>query len=227
MSESKIQPEIIITADGSHSLYIKDLDETYHSRHGARQESEYVFIRQGLEYFQSPSSLKVLEIGFGTGLNAVLTANWAEVNKCAVEFVTLEKHPLDWSLLSSFNVETTIGGGNQELFEKIHFASWDELVEISDFFSVNKQEADLLHTSFRKEYFDVIFYDAFGPRAQDEMWQAGIWKLLYESVKKGGVLVTYCSKGQVRRDMISAGWMVEKLAGPPGKREMMRAVAKI
>jgi tRNA U34 5-methylaminomethyl-2-thiouridine-forming methyltransferase MnmC len=223
MDENKIQPEIITTADGSHSLYISSLDETYHSRHGALQESKYVFIEQGLKQLHL-SSLSILEVGFGTGLNALLTAQYALEHQVEIVYHSLETFPLEKQLMETIADDATIGAGNRLLFLSLHEATWNQEVRINPFFTLKKINSSLQLYSPLTEKYDLIYYDAFGPRAQPEMWHAELFQKIASFTKENGIFVTYCAKGQVRRDLIAAGFTMTRLPGPPGKREMMRGM---
>lgn len=209
-----------ITADGSATMYSPLYDATYHSKHGAVQESMHVFIKQGLlyKYEQKPvGELSVFEMGFGTGLNALLTAEFALSKGANIYYESLELHPLNNEELAGVSYND-----NKLLLEQLHNADWNKEAVINEYFTLQKREADLLNYKPVKQ-FDVIFYDAFAPSAQPELWTVDVFKKLNDMLNEGGVLVTYCSKSDVRRAMIAAGLNVEKLQGPPGKREMLRA----
>ncbi|MFN6380043.1 MAG: tRNA (5-methylaminomethyl-2-thiouridine)(34)-methyltransferase MnmD [Flavobacteriales bacterium] len=223
MDATNLQPEIITTADGSHSLYNSTIDETYHSRHGALQESKYVFIEQGIKQVDK-DDLHLLEVGFGTGLNALLTAIYAREHKVKITYHTLETLPLNMELMQSIAVATTIGEGNQDLFLSLHEAAWNEEVAIHDFFILKKIKSSLQDFDAELNRYDLIYYDAFGPRAQPEMWEAALFNKIASFTNENGVFVTYCAKGQVRRDLMAAGFDMTRLPGPPGKREMMRGI---
>ncbi|MFZ4786380.1 MAG: tRNA (5-methylaminomethyl-2-thiouridine)(34)-methyltransferase MnmD [Flavobacteriales bacterium] len=225
MDANKKMPDIILTGDGSHSLYNEELNETYHSRHGALRESRYVFIDQGLalvDPFTDP--IRILEVGFGTGMNAVLTANFASEHHRHIQFSTLETLPLDTSITDQINVAKTIGENNSELFKALHAAPWEQLTSIEPYFSIHKRETSLQNAELEAAYYDIIFYDAFGPQAQPEMWTRELFEKLYASLKPEGIFVTYCAKGQVRRDLQDIGFSMTRLPGPPGKREMLRGL---
>lgn len=226
MKEDNIKPEIISTADGSHSLYLSHLDETYHSRHGARQESQHVFIENGLRFMSHSSKIIILEVGFGTGLNALLACHFAEETKIQVEFITLETEPLSLELMSEFARLSTFTETDTSLHTKLHQATWEKMERISDHFSIKKLNNSIQNVAIDRGSVDLIFYDAFGPRAQPEMWTMSIFEKLFSLLHQNGVFVTYCAKGQVRRDLESAGFIMERLPGPPGKREMLRGVKK-
>lgn len=209
-----------ITADGSATMYSPLYNATYHSKHGAVQESMHVFIKHGLlyKYEQKPvGELSVFEMGFGTGLNALLTAEFALSNGANIYYESLELHPLNNEELAGVSYND-----NKLLLEQLHNADWNKEAVINEYFTLQKREADLLNYKPVKQ-FDVIFYDAFAPSTQPELWTVDVFKKLNDMLNEGGVLVTYCSKSGVRRAMIAAGLNVEKLQGPPGKREMLRA----
>ena len=218
--------EIITTADGSKTIFIPDWDENYHSKHGALQEALHVFIEAGLKYKQQEKSdLNILEIGFGTGLNAILTAIYAAKQNLEVEHHGLEAYPvseeeivaLDYASLDEIK-------DNVETYNKLHASTWNELNRITPLFSLKKIEQTLEKYAPTSNTFDIIYFDAFGPRVQEEMWSLPIFEKLFNSLKANGVLVTYCAKGQVKRDLKAVGFSVESIPGPPGKREMTRAV---
>lgn len=214
--------EIIHTSDGSHSLYSKDKDETYHSKHGAIQESRHVFIDAGLNHVieSGLTEIKILEVGFGTGLNALLTLLEAEKANLKIDYTTIEAFPLKTEITSQLNYGAELKAALQ--FEQIHASPWVEAVRISSNFTLTKVPGTL--QKFRSGFkFDLIYFDAFAPGVQPELWTEDIFRKVYDAMAVGAVLVTYCSKGDVRRAMVAAGFAVEKLPGPPGKREMLRA----
>jgi tRNA U34 5-methylaminomethyl-2-thiouridine-forming methyltransferase MnmC len=215
--------QIITTNDGSHSLLNTELHETYHSTHGALQESKHVFISMGLEFLVNRGDQKkatILEIGFGTGLNALLTLAWAEQNNCIVEYTTLETFPLPQSIWSKLNYDHVVG--HKREFQLLHECEWNRLNEISVHFSINKLNQRVQQAALSND-FDLIYFDAFAPNKQPEMWALLVFEKMHACLRPGGVLVTYCAKGQVKRDLRASGFYVETLAGPPGKREMIRA----
>jgi tRNA U34 5-methylaminomethyl-2-thiouridine-forming methyltransferase MnmC len=218
--------QIITTGDGSHSLLNTELNETYHSVHGARRESLHVFIKHGLDFFCERSAaatpVRILEIGFGTGLNALLTIHRASETQRVLNYTTLEAFPLEASIWSSLNYTEDVFA--RELFERIHLAPWAEQFEITPFFSLHKLHATLQQISLAPFSFDVIFFDAFAPNKQPELWQISLLDKVVTAMKPGGVFVTYCAKGQLKRDLKSLNLVVETLEGPPGKKEMVRAL---
>jgi tRNA U34 5-methylaminomethyl-2-thiouridine-forming methyltransferase MnmC len=218
---------IITTGDGSHSLVNIALDETYHSRHGAVQESRHVFIKNGLEYCiaqQSPSVLFIFEVGFGTGLNALLTLQQAGRNKQPVRYTTVELYPLDNKIWQTLNYAES--PDDKANFNALHTIEWNVPVAINAFFEIHKIQHDILTLPLTKESFDLVYFDAFAPSKQPHLWEVPLLDKMVQSLKAGGVFVTYCAKGKLKRDLKSLGLIVETLPGPPGKREMIRALKK-
>jgi len=217
-------PSLLITADGSHTLYLQEWDETYHSRHGALTESLHVFIQHGF-YYPEENPVRILEVGFGTGLNAWLTAIEAEKSRKKVFYHAFDDYPLDRVVIASLNYPSLPHGkGHESFFFRIHEAPWNETVALSPFFDIQKTLADLTTASLAGETYHLIYYDAFAPSKQPALWTEEILKTMYLSLTAGGVLVTYCAKGEVQRILRRCGFTVEKLPGPPGgKREMIRA----
>lgn len=217
--------QIITTHDGSHSLLNPELNETYHSVHGARQESLHVFIKHGLEFavqHQHKNPVKILEIGFGTGLNALLTAAYSVRNNLKVEYTTLEAFPVNESIWQQLNYPQ--GETESKIFYNLHHTAWDEWTEPVPGFMLKKINTTLQLASLGHNYFDVVYFDAFAPNKQPEMWELPMLQKTVQSLVSKGVFVTYCAKGQLKRDLASLGTTVEALQGPPGKREMIRAV---
>jgi tRNA U34 5-methylaminomethyl-2-thiouridine-forming methyltransferase MnmC len=216
---------VIITGDGSHSLLNAELDETYHSRHGAVQESEYVFIEQGLRYWlerNKQSHLNILEVGLGTALNAWLTFRLPEIQALKLQYFAIEKFPLPQEVWQQLNYAKT----DRELFEKIHTVSWNDWQPITTAASIFKCEATLQDIQLPDLKFDLIYYDAFAPNKQPDMWTFAMLEKAVKNLQQGGVFVTYCAKGQLKRDLKTLGLEVQSIPGPPGKREMVRAIKK-
>lgn len=222
-----MERKLIITEDGSHTVAIQELNVTYHSIHGAIQESKHVFIEAGLKCllgrFEN-EQIWILEIGFGTGLNALLSAVEVEGSKTNVYYVALEPFPITTEEVQSLNYFGLLDRNDlQEDFERIHDCEWNKSIAFTENVLMHKSGCTL-QTFEHGPGFDLIYYDAFAPAAQPELWTKEIFQKLFFLLKPNGVLVTYCSKGDVRRAMIAAGFIVKKLPGPPGKREMLRAI---
>lgn len=212
-----------LTADGSHTIQIDDLQVTYHSKHGAIQESRHVFIDAGIAYLHQMnilSEVRILEMGFGTGLNALLTAIFSDQMDLRVKYHSIEAFPLTTDELSSLNYGSLLQ--QEAIFSLLHTAHWNTATTIHPKFELHKHLCKL-DTFITEEKFNLIYYDAFAPTAQPELWTIEVFQQLYQCLQTGGILVTYCSKGIVRRAMEAAGFRVTKLQGPPGKREMVRA----
>lgn len=214
-------PELRVTTDGSHSLYHPLTDQLYHSHHGAVQESMHVFIKHGYEYVATfHDHIRILEIGFGTGLNALLTQRVSDGK--TIYYESLEYYPISAALAEQLNYPAD--DVERRFFNSLHNASWDLTESVSSQFQLHKRLLRIQDYVPGDALFDVIYFDAFSPGAQPELWSEEIFCAMYNSLKRNGVLVTYCSKGDVRRAMIAEGFVVEKLPGPPGKREMLRAI---
>lgn len=214
---------VILTGDGSHSLLNTELDETYHSRHGALQESEYVFIKQGLGYWlerNKQEQLAILEVGLGTALNAWLTFQSTVLADRKVRYFAIEKFPLMKELWQQLNYATH----ELELFEKIHALPWNSWQQVTPRAALFKSESALQAVALPDLNFDIVYYDAFAPNKQPDMWTVEVLQKVVTKLQTGGVFVTYCAKGQLKRDLKALGLEVESLPGPPGKREMIRAI---
>lgn len=217
--------EIEKTADGSYTLFVPELDEHYHSVKGALTESEHIFINMGLKHSSAPSP-RILEIGFGTGLNAFLTSLEAKKDNRSIFYTTIEKYPLDMETIKLLDYPELIAPEESELFYSIHNAGWNSPQTISGNFTIEKIEGDFTEYRFRNGY-DIIYFDAFAPEKQPEMWNQTLFNNLYEVLNDDGILTTYCAKGAVRRMLQEAGFIVERLPGPPGgKREILRGTKK-
>lgn len=214
--------ELEQTADGSNTLYVPEMDEHYHSVKGALTESEHIFLRMGLEH-STALSPRILEIGFGTGLNAFLTLLAADKRQHDLHYTTLERFPLDNELIGRLAYPELICPARASCFYALHRAPWETDVPVTPRFTLHKIQADF--TVFHPtEPYDVIYFDAFAPEKQPEMWTQAQFDKLYACLRPGGILTTYCAKGAVRRTMLAAGFTVERLQGPPGgKREIIRA----
>jgi len=215
--------EIIITEDGSTTIHIPEWDEQYHSKHGAIQEAYHVFIEMGFFYFlkrNQPKPLQILEIGFGTGLNAIITLIEAKKSKIEVDYIGVEAYPIAPDEVEKLNYTQQLKISS-ELFQKLHQCNWESLEEITKDFKLLKQKKFFSEIEDQNN-FHLIYFDAFGARVQPELWTVEIFQKMYNALKPEGVLVTYSAKGSVRRAMQEVGFTVERLPGPPGKREMLR-----
>ena len=227
--EAKV--EVRLTADGSRTLYVPALDEHYHSRHGARQESEHVFIQAGLAPLLEaglgqPGSrpLRVLEVGLGTGLNALLTSRSARQAGAAVAYDGLETQPLSAEIVAALAPEWEAQpGGAGAQFAALHAAPWNAVHPLAPGFSLTKRLEAVQEAVLPTAYYDLIYFDAFAPAKQPELWTPAVFNRLLTAAAPGAVLVSYCAQGQFRRTLRAADWLTEKLPGPPGKREMTRA----
>ena len=214
--------EIIQTLDGSTTIHIEDWDECYHSKHGAIQEAEHVFIKNGLSLFKD-KSISILEIGFGTGLNAFITYLQSSKFNQVIDYVGVEAYPITSEELKAMNyVEELKAENKRDVFDLMHQSEWGNKIRIDENFYLSKRQ-QFFHEIEDKGSFDLIYFDAFGYRVQPELWSTLIFKKMYEALAPNGILVTYAARGVVKRSMIEVGFTVEKLAGPPGKREMFRA----
>lgn len=221
-----MQRKIITTADGSKTIHLVDWNENYHSTHGAIQEANHVYIKHGLlffvESFPDTNPIKILEIGFGTGLNALITLLEAEKLNVAIEYVGVEAFPISSEEFQALNYPEQLDVAKTEEFEKMHEISWDEKHAITPNFSLIKQKK-LFSYIDDKDHYHLIYFDAFGARVQPELWTEAMFQKMFDALYPNGILVTYSAKGSVRRAMQSVGFTAEKLPGPPGKREMLRA----
>ncbi len=226
-----MEVKLILTSDGSHSLLNTALDETYHSRHGAIQESIHVFIRHGLEAWSQRNPglpVSIFEVGFGTGLNALLTSIEADALNLKVSYTSIEAYPIAPELVSSLNYPQLMFDHDAlNSFQKMHDASWGAWNRITADFRINKIEGKLENTALEGNSYDLIYFDAFAPSKQPDLWALPVLAKVVRSMNAGGLFVTYCAKGQLKRDLKSLGLEVETLAGPPGKKEMVRATKHI
>lgn len=217
--QSKI--EIIKTEDGSHSLYIPDMKETYHSTHGALRESEYVFIKNGLDLIPD-NEINILEVGFGTGLNTFLTFLESEKRELKIYYQTIEPYPLKENIFSELNYPEMIAPDKSSFFYDFHKVPFGEKNEINPGFIFQKHLQKLEDLEMQPEFFDLVYFDAFAPSKQPELWELGNFEKIFRWMKNEGVIVSYCASGQFKRNLKSAGFFVETLPGPPGKKEMTR-----
>lgn len=224
MKEQPYNIEIEQTADGSATLFIPDMQEHYHSVKGARSESQHIFVQSGMLH-STADPVHILEIGFGTGLNAMLSLEACRATGRKVIYTALELYPLDWETVKNLKYS------EDPLFREVHLSPWEKSVHITEDFQLCKRRFDVTELPMREEPlstvssgFDVVYFDAFAPEKQPEMWQKQLFDKLYVIINKGGVLTTYCAKGSIRRMLQSCGFRTERLPGPPnGKREILRA----
>ncbi|MCK7591431.1 tRNA (5-methylaminomethyl-2-thiouridine)(34)-methyltransferase MnmD [Subsaxibacter sp. CAU 1640] len=228
-----MERRIVITADGSKTIHLVDLNEHYHSIHGAIQEAKHVFIKHGLLFFKDTfvtSSavekfshyIHILEIGLGTGLNAYLTFLESEKLNVSIDYTGVEAYPITSEELQALNYSEALNMDSDKVFQQIHQVTCEEKHTLVPQFSLTKQTKFFSDIN-DQELYDIIYFDAFGARVQPELWTEDIFQKMYNALKPNGILVTYSAKGSVRRAMLAVGFQVEKLPGPPGKREMLRA----
>lgn len=234
--------EVVITGDGSSTIHLPEWDEQYHSKHGAIQEAYHVFIKSGLHHICHPnchserseeshqeeskvllSKVSILEIGFGTGLNTFITLLEAEKLNIKINYVGVEGYPVSTEEISQLNYTSELKAENKtSIFSSLHDVSWEENHNITNHFSLAKNNMFFAEIKDVNKY-NLIYFDAFGARVQSELWTESIFQKMYDALQTNGVLVTYSAKGSVRRAMQAVGFAVERLPGPPGKREMLRA----
>lgn len=218
--------EIFTTRDGSHSIKVEELRESFHSENGSIQESLHTFINSGLDFFTKTfgkAPIDVFEVGFGTGLNALLTQKWANKNEIKCNYTSVEAYPLEDELWQKLNYFEKISGINQQDFFDLHLAKWQDSVSITQNFDLTKinQELESFETI---KMFDVVFFDAFAPKVQPQLWTDKVFSSIYKSMNENSVLVTYSAAGVARRNMAKAGFWIDEIKGAAGKREMTRAI---
>lgn len=218
------------TADGSPTLYVPALHEHYHSTHGARQESAHVFIAAGLRPLleaglgqPGDGPMHILEVGLGTGLNALLTLEAAQATGARLTYDGYETYPLPPAAISALRPQWADKPALSAAFAALHASPWNTAGELTPAFLLTKIQLPVEDDNLPAGYYDLIYFDAFAPEKQPELWTEAIFQQLYAAAAPGAVLVSYCAQGQFRRNLRAAGWRTEKLPGPPGKREMTRA----
>ncbi len=216
--------EIFETGDGSHSIFSDQFGVSYHSKHGAVQETQHVFINAALRMKATiQNKISILGIGFGTGLNALMTCLEAQKRNLQIDYVAVEAYPISLETAQSLNYGEVLPDPKaNDLFMKIHECKWETPIVINENFTITKVEKRFEDLAY-KDQFDIIYFDAFAPNSQPELWTKEFLSIMYNSLLPAGILTTYCAKGQVKRNMKAVGFLVEKLPGPPGKREMTRA----
>lgn len=218
--------QIVKTKDESSTLFVPELNQHYHSVHGAIQESQHVFIDAGFNFKSESKDLKIFEVGFGTGLNSFMTSTVSKEKKVDCEYWAIEKYPLSEIEFPLLNYPNLLNTDSDSLnFDLLHTSTWEELNRINEYFQLKKLRGDLKSIELPLNYFDIIYFDAFAPSSQADLWTIEIFEKMFSCLKNEGVLVTYCVKGDVRRNMKAAGFKVDKIPGPLGKREMARATA--
>ncbi len=213
--------KIIQTNDGSNSLFSEKFGEQYHSIHGALQESMHVFIEAGLDHCKK-KSIKILEIGFGTGLNAILSFQESLARNLTIEYTAIELYPVDLRDIQQLNYFEFLNIESKKAFTYLHQYNWNKNMKLSNHFSIHKIDADF-NTYIFKDQYDLIYFDAFAPEVQPEMWSKENFEKLYHTLNKDGILTTYSSKGLVKNNLREAGFLVKRLPGPKGKRHILRA----
>lgn len=211
------------TEDGSSTLFVPELDEHYHSIHGAIQESNHVFIEAGLKNLTS-NEIVIFEVGFGTGLNAFLTYLQAIKSNKKIRYITIEKYPLTANEVQSINYPRQLNIAT-DIFQQIHLSEWNKWISISLEFEIYKINGDIQNINLSEfPLFNLVYFDAFAPNKQPKLWNQNIYRKIYEQCTLNAILTTYCAKGVVRRDMQSVGFKMERIPGPPGKKEMLRGI---
>jgi tRNA U34 5-methylaminomethyl-2-thiouridine-forming methyltransferase MnmC len=218
-----VKRKIIVTNDGSVTIHIEDWDESYHSKHGAIQEAYHVFIKNGLDMINANEKVSILEIGFGTGLNAFITFLEQKKRNLDIEYVGVEAYPILLEEVTELNYVSKLEAEDfQSIFKLMHEVNWEKEAIIGSNFKLTKRN-QFFQDITDKEKFNLIYFDAFGFRVQPELWNETIFKKMYEALLPNGILVTYACRSSIKKAMLSAGFQVEKLPGAPGKREMLRA----
>lgn len=217
-------PKLIITEDGSTTLEQSQHNETYHSIHGAMNESKHIFINSGLRAFHAnQEQINILEIGFGTGLNALLSIIYSIAEEIKIHYVSIEPFPVSLLTVGELNYPEMIGGNAEELFLSLHESLWNQPIFVHDMFILNKILSGVQEVELSQNAFDVVYFDAFSPEVQPEMWTTEVFNKIFMAMKSNGVLVTYSAKGQVKRNLKECGFIIESIPGPKGKREITRA----
>jgi len=225
-----LKRKIIITEDGSTTIQIPEWNEQYHSTHGAIQEAQYVYIQNGFLHYvevNKAENISILEIGFGTGLNAFMTLLEAEKQNLKIQYKGVEAFPISSEELKQLNYVTQLNASTKEAaFSTLHEIPWETEAQITSSFQLIKEQKDFSEIN-EKEAFHVIYFDAFGAEVQPELWTEEIFKSMFNALKENGVLVTYAAKGTVKRALRSVGFHLKRLQGPPGKRHMLRATKSL
>lgn len=218
---TELNRELKITEDGSHTLYVPELNEHYHSTHGAIQEAMHVYIDAGFNYCEK-EAIHILEIGFGTGLNCFLSLLEAKKQNRKIVYHSIELYPISKNEINHLNYPSQILNSDASIFEKLHQVEWNQEAKISDCFALTKLQGDLRGYQFPSKY-DLVYFDAFAPDIQPSLWTQEIFKNIHKHLNYNAILTTYCTKGIVKQALRASGFKVKRLPGPPGKRQMLRA----
>ncbi|MCI5081380.1 MAG: tRNA (5-methylaminomethyl-2-thiouridine)(34)-methyltransferase MnmD [Saprospiraceae bacterium] len=217
------EDQIFETQDGSHSIFSEKYGVSYHSKYGAIQESQHVFIEAGLYHKGlEKKEISILEIGFGTGLNAYMTLLESQKRNFHIDYTAVEAYPIALAEAQQLNYPELLGESDRTIYMQLHELPWGEKANLSSTFSITKWKKEFQELDFENT-FDIIYFDAFAPSAQPELWEEEVLEIMYKALRPGGVWVSYCAKGAVKRQLKALGFSVEALQGPPGKREMTRA----
>ncbi|MBN2238030.1 MAG: tRNA (5-methylaminomethyl-2-thiouridine)(34)-methyltransferase MnmD [Bacteroidales bacterium] len=219
--------QIVITEDGSSTLELIGMDEHFHSMHGAIQESKHIFIQNGLQQkAKEKSTIRIFEMGFGTGLNAVLSLLFAKENDLQIDYFSIEAYPLELELVQKLNFTEQLDLSKEQTnsFQKLHLCAWNLPTEIQACFFLEKRNVKLEELILESDSFDLVYFDAFNPDLQPELWTEEIFRKIYLAMTSGGILMTYSAKGKVKRAFKAAGFVLNALPGPPGKREITQAI---
>jgi tRNA U34 5-methylaminomethyl-2-thiouridine-forming methyltransferase MnmC len=217
---------VIETDDGSNTIFNHEIDESYHSKYGAILESQHVFIKNGLEFIEK-DLINIFEVGFGTGLNSLLSMIYSELNNKTINYTSIEKYPLDYQLINQLNYGNLLGKSDK-FFHQLHEAAWEKNIQINPLFSLLKIKADIIGIDLSNyQNPDIVFFDAFSPARQPELWSIEIFSALYNFLKNNGILVTYSASGIVKTALRNAGFKIKRLKGPPGKHHMLLALKSI
>lgn len=218
-----VEKEFLVTNDGSYTIYLPQLKETYHSKNGAVQESRHVYLKNGLNLLDTRNEISILEIGFGTGLNALLTFEEAKKDNLQINYHTIEAFPLQWEEAKKTNYTAIIP--EIDFYQKIHECKWNETQRITDFFQFTKHFLRFENINFENQ-FDIIYFDVFGYDIQPELWNESQFIKMFKALKSNGLLTTYACRSIIIQNMKNAGFITEKKEGAPGKREMLNAIKK-
>jgi tRNA U34 5-methylaminomethyl-2-thiouridine-forming methyltransferase MnmC len=221
---------LFITEDGSHSIFSQQFGVAYHSTHGAIQETKHIFIEAALNHYiqkKSIDKIRILDIGFGTGLNVFMTFLESLKLGCEIDLTTIEAYPLSITIAEQLNFPRLLNAPQfDDIFKLLHTVNWEEKYLLTNNFTFQKRLLDFKKITYTDD-FDIIYYDAFSPESQPELWESDILQLMFDALKIEGILTTYCAKGSFKRALKSVGFQIENISGPKGKREITRAIKTI